>query len=73
MEVVSNLRPSKFLAQCSTQRQSTLKFRRTLSQITSYYPENEAVDGMSVYLVDTKNPLVGGKSPRERGGLSLSK
>ena len=34
VEVVSNLRPPNFLAQCSTQRQSTRKFRRTLSQIT---------------------------------------
>ena len=38
MEVVSNLRPSKILAQCSTQRQSTLKFRRTLSPITRKQP-----------------------------------
>ncbi len=35
MEVVSNLRPSKFLAECSTQPQSTLKLRRTFSQITT--------------------------------------
>src|SRR5436190_157153 len=34
VEVASNLRPSKFLAQCSTQEQSTLKFRRTFSQST---------------------------------------
>ena len=38
MEVASNLHPSKILAQCSTQRQSTLKFRRTLSQITKKQP-----------------------------------
>src|SRR5258708_8056847 len=35
MEVVSNIRPKKFLAECSTQRPFTLNFRRTFSQITT--------------------------------------
>ena len=35
MEVVSNLHPPRFLAECSTQWQPTLKFRRTFSQITT--------------------------------------
>jgi len=34
VEVVSNLRPQKFWAQCSTQRQSTLNFGRTFTPFT---------------------------------------
>ena len=52
MEVVSNLRPSKILAQCSTQRPSTFDFRRTLSQITNSYSEQPIKPAMPLHYAE---------------------